>query len=279
MSLKSFITLPSLIISSLFISACNEPSPPKPASADLILQGGKAYTLDPHKEWAEAVAIKNGKIVYVGSNDGAAAYQGANTQLSNLNGKMLMPAFQDSHIHPVSGGLAYGKCPLFDLKTLDAVLAAIADCVKQTPGNSAIFARGWSWEIFNGEQPHKQLLDAIDKSRPIITKDTDGHTLWVNSAALKLAGINRTTISPEGGAIGKDEKTGEPIGTLMEGPAMKLATDKLPPQTTEQIVEALHYTQNYLHGLGVTAMQDANVNISGKNPNTTLDAYAQMRDI
>ncbi|MCR8924439.1 amidohydrolase family protein [Dasania sp. GY-MA-18] len=275
MSLKPFIALPSLIISSLLLSACGSPATP---SADLILQGGKVYTVDPQQEWAEAVAIKNGKIIYVGNNAGAAAYKGDSTQLSDLKGKMLLPAFQDSHIHPVSGGLAYGTCPLFDLKSLEAVLAAVSDCVEQSPAGSPIFARGWSWEIFNQQQPHKQLLDAIDSNRPIITKDTDGHTLWVNSAALKLAGINRDSISPEGGAIGKDEKTGEPIGTLMEGPAMKLVTDKLPAQTTEQLVEALRYTQNYLHGLGVTAMQDANVNISGSNPYTTLDAYAQMRD-
>ncbi|WP_019529413.1 amidohydrolase [Dasania marina] len=281
MNLKAFtaaLPLPSLLITSLLITACGSPASPPADSADLILQGGQVYTLDPQQPWAEAVAIKQGKIIYVGDSAGAAAYKGSNTQLSELNGKMLLPAFQDSHIHPVSGGLAYGKCPLFGLKKLEAVLAAVADCVSQTPDDSPIFARGWGWEVFNGEQPHKQQLDAISSTRPIITKDTDGHTLWVNSAALQLAGITRSSQSPAGGAITKDKKTGEPTGTLMEGPAMKLVTDKLPAVTTGQVVDALRYTQNYLHGLGITAMQDANVNISGSNPNTTLDAYAQMRD-
>ncbi|MDA1352767.1 MAG: amidohydrolase [Proteobacteria bacterium] len=269
----------ALISTCLLAAVCSAQNTPIiDNTADLILQGAKVYTFDKQRSWAEAVAIKDGKIVYVGNQAGANAYRGDKTKLADLKGKMLLPAFQDTHIHPIAGGLAYDECPLFDLKTLEQVLSTIKDCANKYPDKDYIIAKGWTWGIFGITQPNKKLLDNIDTQRPIITEDADGHTLWVNSAALALGGVTATSSVPEGGAIGKDVKTGEPIGTLMEGPAMGLIYEQLPATTIEQETAALLFTQSYLHSLGITAIQDAFIEMPDSNPNKSLQAYAALRD-
>ena len=270
----------SLLGIGLLLSSCQQHNIENtPAQqADLILKNAKVYTLNPQQNWAEAVAIKDGKIIYVGNDKGASDYLAKTTQVSDLNGQMLLPAFQDAHIHPVTGGIAYSHCPLFNIKTLQEVLAKIRSCMVADPEMPYLSIKGWSWEIFNQQAPNKELLDAIDNKRPIIAKDTDGHTLWVNSAALAFANITAKTADPEGGVISRNKSTGEPTGTLLEGPAMNLILKKLPEPSIEMEMEALRYTQGYLHSLGITAMQDAYTDISSSNPEKTLTAYTKLRD-
>ena len=268
-----------VLIFMLFVTACkSKVEQADSLIADSVLQNGKVYTMDTQRSKANALAVKNGKIIFVGSDAAANQFIGSNTQVTDLKGKMLLPSFQDIHIHPVTGGLAYTNCPLFNLESLEAVLNKIQSCMDADPTVPYLSVKGWSWDIFNKQQPNKSLLDAIDSKRPIIAKDTDGHTLWVNSAALAFANINANTPDPEGGVISREKVTGEPTGALLEGPAMDLIQKKLPEPSIAMEMDALRYTQTYLHSLGITAMQDAYTDISSTNPDKTLTAYANLRD-
>ncbi|MEH6551657.1 MAG: amidohydrolase [Pseudomonadales bacterium] len=281
------LNIVAFILSALFLVGCSSEdqstatamAAPVQVAAHTILKNGKIYTMDSTRSWADSVAISDGRIVFVGSGDEAEAYAGDTTRVIDLDGSMVLPSFQDVHIHPVTGGILYNECSLFDLETLDAVLAAISLCVEQNPDADFINGGGWGWEIFIGSDgPHRNLLDEIDSTRPLFFGDSDGHTLWVNSAALSWAGIDASTPVPEGGDFGRDSSTGELTGTLLEGSAMSLIYDRMPAYSTAQKMDALRYTQSYLHSLGITAIQDALVHLQGNEPYKSLDAYQALQE-
>lgn len=268
------------ILSAFILAAC---SPVKKeeslAQADMVLTNGKIYTMDSERTWASSVAISNGVIVAVGSDEELSQYIGSATNVVDLKNKMVLPSFQDVHVHPMSGGFAYTSCALFELETLEEVLSKISECVKNNPNSEYIQGSGWDWGAFIGEaSPDKRLLDKIDSTRSLIFGDADGHTLWLNSAALAFAGINRDTVDPEGGEIGRDALTGELNGWLREGPAMALIEQRMPAHTLAEQEAALIYAQRYLNGLGVTAIQDANVGVSDSGANNSLPAYKSLQD-
>ena len=263
---------------SIALHACAlKPGTPTP-QADLILTGGAIHTMDAQRSRAEAIAVRAGRIVYVGAAAEAETFRGPATRVVDLGNRMLLPSFQDVHIHPTLGGTAYSECPLFDTGNVDDILAVIRGCIDANSEAEYISATGWRWSQFvDAQPPHKSTLDQLDFTGPIITGDADGHTLWVNSAALELAQITGSTPDPEGSEIGRDAD-GSPNGILKEGPAMDMVQRRLPPPTRDTLVRALEYTQGYLHSLGITAIQDAYVRLDSADIYQTLDAYAYMRD-
>ncbi|MEM7358663.1 MAG: amidohydrolase [Pseudomonadota bacterium] len=274
---------PRLILSQLIIitvlTLTTSHSQAETEKADLVLSNGKIYTMNPEQPWAESVAIGGGRILAVGTDEALASYAESASRTINLEQQMLLPAFQDVHIHPMTGGLAYLGCSLFGIEEMDAVLEKISQCVKEAPEADFIRGDGWDWGLFIGVgAPHKKYLDAIDDTRPLIFGDADGHTLWINSAALALAEIDADTIDPDGGEITREKDSKEPTGVLLEGPAMDLLNNKLPPPTLEQKKAALLYTQKYLHSLGITAMQDAFVGLTGTDSAKSLEAYQSLLD-
>ena len=269
------------LFASVLLAACTSNKSSNPDStnafaADLVLTNAKVYTMDKQRSWAQAVAIHDGRIIFVGKDSEADQFVGKATQRVDLQGKMLLPSFQDVHLHPVSAGVAYNGCPLFDLETLEQVLDRVARCASDKPEADFIRGMGWNWGMFIGSAPHMDLLDAIDSNRPIILGDSDGHTLWGNSAAMALAGITTATPNPDGGEIGRDAN-GELTGTLLEGPAMDLLESKLPALTLAEKEDGLRYAQNYLHGLGITSIQDAYVRLMGEGADNSLEAYRSLQ--
>lgn len=123
----------------LTATANGAPAVQAPDAADLILTNGHIYTVEEGKPWAEAVAIKNGRILAVGTMREIAARRGANTQVVDLHGRLLMPAFGDAHAHPIFGGMSHARCALHAGKTLDDYRRIIAECVAKTPGTGTIF--------------------------------------------------------------------------------------------------------------------------------------------
>jgi predicted amidohydrolase YtcJ len=274
----AFITKFCITALSIFISCSTLASDPF-TSVDILLTNGKIYTVDGKLSWAEAVAITDGRIVYVGSNSGAQPYRKNAAKHIDLKGRMVLPSFQDVHIHPVSGGVNYTTCPLFDTTSIEDVQEAVAACAKAQPGDKVIRGSGWDWSIFGeGESPEKKHLDAIESSRPVIIGDSDGHTLWLNSAALALAGIDNTSKNPQGGEIGRVAGSMEPDGTLLEGPAWELINNKLPPINDEERLTGLRYAQTYLNSHGITAVQDAYVRLSGTEPDKSLPVYKALQE-
>lgn len=237
------------------------------AQADLVLVNGAVYTVDAARRWAQAVAVRDGRIAAVGTDAEVRELVGPRTEVVDLRGRMLVPGFQDAHIHPPAAGVEMLQCELLDLHGLDAYREAIRSYAGSHPEAEWILGGGWAMDVFPGGVPTKGILDELVPDRPVYLPSRDGHSAWVNSAALKRAGITRETPDPPDGRIERDE-LGEPVGALQEG-AMRLVGDLAPEPTQEEWERGLLEAQRYLHSLGITAWQDAIV--GGSYP--TLEAY------
>jgi len=241
--------------------------------ADLVLTGGAVYTVDAARSWAQAVAICGGRIVAVGTDSGMRPYVGPRTEVVNLRGRMLLPGFQDAHVHASGGGLERSQCDLTGVHTREDYLAAIRSYADRNPGASWIAGGGWGMDVFPGGVPSKDDLDAVVPDRPVFLSNRDHHGAWVNSRALALAGIDATTPDPPDGRI---ERTaaGEPQGTLHEG-AMNLIQRVAPAVTPDEQVAGILEGQRYLHSLGITAWQEAIVGEYAVVPDC-FDAYREV---
>jgi predicted amidohydrolase YtcJ len=224
-------------------------------SADLVLTGGHVHTVDPIRPRAEAVAVRGERIVAIGSAPEVAEHVGSRTRVVDLAGRLLLPGFQDAHVHPISGGVDRLQCDLRASRGRDGVLATIRTYVAAHPDDEWIIGSGWSMADFEHGTPRREDLDAIVADRPALIPNRDGHSTWVNTKALELAGIDRDTPDPADGRIERDPD-GTPTGTLHEGAAR--AVERLVPQVTAaQRLDGLRLAQAYLHSLGITAWQDA----------------------
>ncbi|MET9386746.1 amidohydrolase [Streptomyces sp. NPDC002928] len=220
--------------------------------ADLLFTGGPVLT--PEGRTATAAAVTGDRITAVGHAE-AHDLAGPRTEVVDLAGRLLLPGFQDAHVHPVPAGLELSQCDLTGTRTADDTLAAVRAYAQAHPEREWILGGGWSMEAFEGGMPTKELLDAAVPDRPVYLPNRDHHGAWVNSRALALAGITRDTPDPADGRIERDA-SGEPSGTLQEG-AMQLVGRLAPPATPADRLAALLHAQRALHALGITAWQDA----------------------
>ena len=246
----------------------------QPTRADLVLRNGAIYTSDAARSWAEAVAIKEGKLVYVGSNSGVRQYVSERTRVIDLKGKMLLPGFVDSHVHPVSSGMQMNDCALTNIKTVDAILETVKQCKANLKGKKWIVGSGWDLPLFEKANPSKVLLDQIVPDTPVFLEAMDGHSAWVNSKALALAGVNTDTKDPERGRIERD-KNGEPTGTLREA-AIDLVARHIPASTQADYLEGLRRAQKLANSFGITSVQDAGASLDELNAYKTLDERGEL---
>jgi predicted amidohydrolase YtcJ len=228
--------------------------------ADLVFTGGPVFTANTVRSRASSVAVAGGRILAVGGDE-VKDLIGPATEVVDLAGRMLLPGFQDAHVHPVWGGLDMLRCDLAQLNTAAEYVDEIGRYAAAHPDDPWILGGGWSMSAFPGGTPTASLLDTVTGDRPAFLPNRDGHGAWVNSAALRLAGIDRVTPDPADGRIERDAD-GSPSGTLHEG-AMSLVNRLLPAEPAERMVEALLTGQRYLHSFGVTAWQDAIVGSYG----------------
>lgn len=226
-------------------------------TADLVFKNGAVYTVDAVRSWAEAVAIKNQRIIYVGTDAGLRKYISNTTKVFDLQGKMLLPGFHDSHVHLITGGMSLSRCDLSGIETAAGVLDAVRRCRSAERGKGWVTGGGWELTLFGGAGPSKGLLDRVVPDLPVYLEAADGHSAWVNSAALKLAGVRRDTPDPPRGRIERDEKTGEPSGTLRES-AMRLVARMVPPPSAADYREGLRRGLELANGFGITSIQEAN---------------------
>jgi predicted amidohydrolase YtcJ len=225
--------------------------------ADLVFRNGHVATMDRARRFVSAIAVTGGRISAVGTDADVDRMIGPRTRVIDLRGRSLTPGFGDAHVHPVQAGLGRLRCDLSGLRGLDAYLAAIASYAASHPDASWITGDGWSMTDFPGGLPHRSDLDRIVADRPVVLENRDGHTAWVNGAALERAGIDPDTPDPAGGRIERD-LDGAPSGALHES-AMDLVGELIPPPGTDDLVTGLRIAQSELHALGITHWQDANV--------------------
>ncbi len=258
-------------------TACSRPDSPQALSAaDTVFRSGSIYTVDEQRPWAEAVAITDGRISYVGSNTGVDKYTGSETTVVNLDGRLMLPAFQDSHIHPIGAGIEASACNLNDLPGLAEYRSTIAEYAAANPDVPWILGGGWSMAVFGpGAAPNRNIIDELVADRPVYLSSADGHTGWANSRALDIAGIDRNTPDPDDGRIDRDPETGEAIGSLQEG-AMRLVEMYVPENTLETRQQGLKYAMKLLNGYGITSIQDAIVNREELETYASLDRGGQL---
>jgi predicted amidohydrolase YtcJ len=224
--------------------------------ADIVFRGGPVYTVDSAQPHASAVAVAGTRIVFVGDDSGAAKLIGPQTRVIELKGRMLLPAFHDSHVHPLTAGVRLSECALDELTTPAQVADSIASCAKARPSDAWFIGHGWQLPVFPHANPSRALLDSLVPDRPAYVRAADGHSAWVNSRALKLAGVTLHTIDPPDGRIERDA-AGNPSGTLREG-AADLVSSFLPKKTAKQRVDGLERAIRYANSLGIVAVQEAN---------------------
>jgi hypothetical protein len=247
--------------------------------ADVVVRDARVYTLDPQQPWAEAVAIRDGLIVLVGTGAQAQELTGPDTRVISQPGGLVLPGFQDAHLHPLSSGVDQFDCNL-DIQPQEqqAYLDAISACASRMPDRAWISGGGWSVTAFPPDGiPNKALLDAIVPDRPMVFSSIDGHTAWTNSKAMEIAGITAATADPVNGRIDRDPVSGEPVGSFQEA-AMALIRAHVPPPPQSQIDDGMRYTIKYLHSLGITSMQEAAAGIEPENPLHALETYRRFAD-
>ena len=259
--MKKLVLIVLLLFVTIAAKSATKPISPK---ADLVFRNGKIYTMDASRSWAEAVAIKDGKFIYVGDDDGVANLSGVKTEVIDLDGRMVLPSFIDAHVHPVEAGIGLNRCSLEQAKTKDEAFAIIKKYAEDHPDLPWIVGQGWQLPIFPGANPKKEWLDAIVPDRPAYLTAADGHSAWANSKALQLAGITKQTPDPESGRIERNS-AGEPSGTLRES-ATELVYKLVPPPSREEEITGLHSALRIMNGFGITGFQDASVSAEGLDP-------------
>lgn len=249
------------LIAAAVLAACGGDSAEQPA--DLVLRNGYVYTVDASDSLAEAVAVRDGRIVFVGSNQGVLAYVGtaAKTRVIDLGGRMLMPGLVDGHVHPLQGGAATLKCsldylPLTVAQMLPKLQACVDASADQEPG-------GWL-EVVNWDRqamssmdrdPTRLDLDGLRTQRPILITSIDHHSRLANSRALTLAGITAATPNPPDGRITHDA-SGQPTGQFEDGAAL-LVDSALPAVSDEDRAQHARIALDLLRRQGVTSFMDA----------------------
>jgi predicted amidohydrolase YtcJ len=189
---------------------------------------------------------------------------------------MVVPGFQDAHVHPISAGIEANACNLNGLEDVDAYIAAIKKYADAHPDEPWITGGGWSMAAFGpGALARRELIDAVVSDRPVFLYSQDGHTTWANSKALEIAGITNETPDPPDGRIDRDPKTGAAVGSLQEG-ASSLVAAKIPPVSDAQRADGLRYAVKYLNALGITAVQDASVNEEDLGTYRNLDDGGEL---
>lgn len=263
-----------IVLTSCVLLGCTQRSSEDTDSnyANTIFRNGAVYTMDDNRSWATAVAVRGDKIIYVGFEDGVDALRGPETRVIDLDGKMLMPSFQDIHIHPIFAGREALTVDLNGSSSIEEYVSVVRTYADANPDKDWILGGGWTMDVFGpGARASKKLLDAVVADRPVYLTSSDGHTGWANTKALEMAGIDTDTQDPASGIVDRNPDTGEIIGSLQEG-AMELLTVHIPPASPEFDQQSLKYSVDLLNSYGITAITDAMVT------QPDLDTYRALDD-
>ncbi len=246
---------PSLALSLLMLIAGCATPPGATPPPELLLTNGKIYTLDAERRWAEALAVRDGRIIAIGATADIAPLAGGQTRVVDLGGRFVMPAFHDAHVHPVSAGVELGQCNLNEVVGAAATLNAVGRCVEARNGRPWIVGGGWSMTTFPGG-PRREALDEVTGKIPAALSSADGHSMWVNSAALAAAAIVKSTPDPPAGRIERDAN-GEATGVLLES-ATEIVSKVQPPVTAAEYETGLRIALAQLNRFGIVSFQEAN---------------------
>lgn len=235
--------------------------------ADLVITNGKVITVDDNFSIAQAVAVKDGKIIMVGTNDDVSPLIGKTTEILDIKGKTILPGINESHGHaalfggtrpPLALDLGYPK-----VKSISDIADMVAKKVKTAQSGEWVRGMGWDEGYLDeclkdsNRHPTKWDLDPVSPNNPVCLTNMSCHIVWVNSKALEIAEITADTPPPPGGQIAKYPNTGEPTGILQELSAMALVMSHVPLWRKDQIREGILATMKELNSLGITSITEA----------------------
>jgi len=240
------------------------------AAADLILTNARIYTVNPQQKWAEAIAVRDGKIIEVGDKIKVDSLRGPSTKVIDGGGRLVLPGFTDCHIHFMDGSLGLTQVDLNGATTVPEVQKRVKEYADSHPDEPWILGMGWIYPTFGPTAlPNKKILDDIVADRPVFLIAYDGHTSWANSKALELAGIDRRTPDPRNGIIVRDAN-GEATGALKES-AGDLVAVKAPKPTRGQRIGALRKGMHEANRVGLVRVHSAGQDFE------YLDLYDELR--
>jgi predicted amidohydrolase YtcJ len=240
------------------------------APADLIVKNARIYTVNPKQPWAEAMAIRDGKIIAVGNDKDVAAHRGASTRTIDAKQQLVLPGFTDCHIHFMDGSLGLMRVDLNGADSVAEIQKRVKTYADSHPNEPWIQGMGWTYPVFAPSgMPDKKVLDAVVSDRPVFLIAFDGHSSWANSKALELAKITRDTPDPPNGKIMRDAN-GEATGALKES-AGDLIAAVAPKPTREERLTALRKGMQEANRVGLTRVHSAGQDFE------YLDLYDQLR--
>jgi predicted amidohydrolase YtcJ len=238
----------------------------------LIIYNGPIYTLDPAWPRVQAIGIRDGRVISVGSEGKVQAAVGGRAEPINLRGRAVIPALTDAHVHLVWHGLARREIRLEGVDDLDVALQRVAAGAAGLPEGAWALGGGWDHSLWGGRWPTAAALDALIPDRPVLLSRKDGHSAWVNSLALQIAGIADDTPDPPGGSIQREKKRA--TGILFEN-AVDLVRRHIPDRTAEERLDALRDAMNEAHSYGM-----AGVHIPpGLRPGDAAMALADLQEL
>lgn len=229
---------------------------PAPPAADLIVTNARVYTADEARPLAEAFAVRDGRIVFVGSRQEASALKGSSTRMLDAGGKTIIPGMVDAHAH--FGGLAQTlrSVDLVGTRSYDEVIARVVERARTTPKGSWIQGRGWDQNAWGDTRfPTHDKLSAAVPDHPVVLERVDGHAVLANAQAMQRAQLTAATKDPSGGKIERDAR-GAPTGVLVDK-ASGLVESRIPAPTTDETRAALKEAISVMHKWGLTGMHDA----------------------
>ena len=255
------------------IIACQPGAEP---AADRVLRNGIIYTVNESQPRAQAVAIRDGVFVAIGSDEDISAYIGEQTEVTDLAGRMAMPGMFDSHIHPIDGAMAeLYDCGFPFTSTVEEILSRVADCVADANPGEWIRGGQWGVELATlSNSINAALLDSVAAENPVFLMDSTVHNAWVNSMALERLSIDDNTADPSGGTIIRDER-GHATGILIDDAAYN-AMSVIPDYSQDQYQAALAWTIELMNGFGVTGYKDAIAEAGSLIAYAALDASGRL---
>ena len=234
----------------LFCFSCES----EKTQADTVFINGVIWTANPNIQEMEAMAIKSDTILAVGKSSQLQKFIGESTRIIDLQGKFVTPGFIDTHVHLLMGGNSLLSVQLRDADTQEEFVKRIKNFANTLKPDQWIVEGNWDHTLWGGELPSKEWIDAFTQQNPVAVYRMDGHMILANSAALKIAGIDRNTPNVKNGEIVKDSK-GEPTG-ILKSEAMYLVLNKIPALSDSEKEKAIKVAQEYLHSQGVTSIHD-----------------------
>lgn len=277
-SVRGLLVIATVLGASVWVTGLAAQETSKARTADTVVLHAKVYTVNVKQPWAEALAIRGGVILAVGSEADIASYRGSTTKVIDAKGRLVLPGFTDCHIHFLDGSLSLLQVNLDRAKTIAEIQQQVKAYASTHPELPWVLGRGWQYTVF-GESalPNKASLDEIVPDRPVYLESFDGHTWWANSKALTLAGITKESADPPGGQFVRDPTSGEPTGAVKEDAADAVVRRAVPRPNHDQLLEALRRGMHEANMAGlVGAISPGGVSVEGGDF-TALDVYDELR--